>query len=86
MLGPEGAELGHPLLLGDPSKVAGVELGSKVFVVGRAYVEEADEAREFLRYLLACSKHPEPFDLKAHAPRIQRLLRIEETHPPRSSK
>jgi hypothetical protein len=32
------------------------------------------EAEQFLRYLLACSTHPTPFDLKAHVPRIKRIL------------
>jgi hypothetical protein len=32
------------------------------------------EAEQFLRYLLACSSHDAPFDLKAHVPRIIRIL------------
>ena len=31
------------------------------------------EAKAFLRYLLACATHSE-FDLKAHVPRIERIL------------
>jgi len=29
---------------------------------------------EFLRYLQACAGHDAPFDLKAHLPRINKLL------------
>jgi len=32
------------------------------------------EITQFLRYLQACGGHDAPFDLKAHLPRIQRLL------------
>lgn len=32
------------------------------------------EITQFLRYLQACGGHDEPFDLKAHLPRIQSLL------------
>tara|TARA_R110000824_G_scaffold61864_2_gene164140 strand:- start:674 stop:1141 length:468 start_codon:yes stop_codon:yes gene_type:complete len=38
-----------------------------------------NQAEEFLRYLLSCSTHPPgSFDLKAHVPRIQRILGIDE--------
>ena len=32
------------------------------------------EITQFLRYLQTCGGHDAPFDLKAHLPRIQRLL------------
>lgn len=42
---------------------------------------DEDAAVQFLRYLLACSEH-KTFDLKAHVPRIQRILGISTLRPP----
>lgn len=41
--------------------------------------EYADsERKQFLRYLLMCATHDKPFDLKAHVPRIKRLVEADE--------
>ena len=77
LIGPEGKNVGHLLLLGKPGEVSGTVMGTSVFVVARDYVEDSNATTKFLRYLLACSDHEEPFDLKAHVPRIERLLRIQ---------
>lgn len=36
--------------------------------------KELEEDKQFLRYLLACSTHDRPFNLKAHVSRIERIL------------
>ena len=33
-----------------------------------------DEIIGFLRYLLACAGHDDPFDIKAHIPRVEKLI------------
>jgi len=78
LLGPAGAGIGHLLLLGDPQKVVGTVVGEDVYVVDAAYIYNAEQNAEFLRYLIACSNHKEPFDLKGHVPRIKRLLHRSE--------
>lgn len=44
------------------------------------------EIVQFLRYLQACGGHAAPFDLKAHLPRIQRLLDAHEQSKQRGGK
>jgi hypothetical protein len=44
------------------------------------------EIVQFLRYLQACGGHDGPFDLKAHLPRIQRLLDAHDQNKQRGGK
>jgi hypothetical protein len=74
LLGPEWKNLGHILLTTPtPRVVNGVRLGSKAYVINKALYLQYGSMEGFLRYLLVCSSH-ENFDLKAHVPRIKRIL------------
>lgn len=48
--------------------------------------ESGEEAKQFLRYLLACSTHKEEFDLKAHVQRIKAILGLKEEDWPNQLK